>query len=204
MIPHGIISLREVILSVDLALLKFFNNTIATPALDYFFTFVCNFDIWRWPVVLIAIVLLWRGGPRGRWMVVLAVLATLIIDPTIYRIIKPLVGRIRPCHDPSLIWVRVVDGCGGRFSFPSSHAANMFGLGVVIGGFYKTARYYLYPMAALVAIGRVYQGVHYPSDVIAGAVYGAIIGLGLVYLTKKLAPEKIGKYLHARKINVDS
>ncbi len=174
------------------------------PPLDYFFSYICNFDIWRWPVVLISIMLLWKGGPRGRWMVALAALAALIIDPTIYRIAKPLVGRIRPCHDPSLIWVRVVDGCGGVFSFPSSHAANMFGLAVVIGGFYKSTRYYLYPVATLVAIGRVYQGVHYPSDVVAGAVYGAAIGLGLIYLTKKLAPEKIGKYLDARKIKVDS
>ncbi len=204
MIPRRIISLREVILSVDLALLKFFNNTIATLALDYFFTYLCNFDIWRWPVVLLAIVLLWKGGRKGRWMVALAVLAALIIDPTIYRVIKPLVGRIRPCHDPSLVWVQVVDGCGGRFGFPSSHAANMFGLAVVIGAFYKTARYYLYPVAILVAIGRVYQGVHYPSDVIAGAVYGAAIGLAVIIIAKKLAPEKIGKYLHARKIKADS
>ncbi len=176
---------------------------MATPPLDYFFGCICDFDIWRWPVVLIAIVLIWKGGPRGRWMVGLAVLTALIVDPTVYRIIKPLVGRIRPCHDPSLVWVRVIDGCGGLFSFPSSHAANMFGLAVVIGAFYGTARCYLYPVAALVAIGRVYQGVHYPSDVIAGAIYGATIGLGLIYLTKKLAPEKIGKYLHARKIALD-
>ncbi len=189
---------------IDLALLKLFNNTIATPALDYFFTYLCDFDIWRWPVVLIAIVLLWKGGPGGRCMVGLAVLAVLIIDPTIYRIVKPLVGRIRPCHDPSLVWIRVVDGCGGRFSFPSSHAANMFGLAVVIGGFYKSTRYYLYPLAALVAIGRVYQGVHYPSDAITGAIYGAAIGLGVIIMAKKLAPEKIGKYLHARPIDVDA
>ncbi len=204
MIPHRIISLREVILSLDLALLKFFNNTIATPGFDYFFTYLCNFDIWRWPVMVIAIALLWKGGPKGRWMVALAMLAALIIDPTIYRIIKPLVGRIRPCHDPSLVWVRIVDGCGGRFSFPSSHAANMFGLAVVIGAFYKATRYYIYSIAALVAIGRVYLGVHYPSDVIAGAVYGAAIGLAVVIVAKKLASEKIGKYLHARKIRADS
>jgi undecaprenyl-diphosphatase len=191
-------------LPIDLAVLRFLNNTIATPALDYFFTYLCDFDIWRWPVGIVAVVLLWKGGPRGRWMVALTVLAASIIDPTIYRIIKPLAGRIRPCHDPSLVWVRVVDGCGGLFSFPSSHAANMFGLAVVISGFYKATRYYLYPLAALVAIGRVYQGVHYPSDVMAGAVYGAVIGLGLIYLTNRLAPEKIGKYLHSRKIKADS
>ncbi len=154
--------------------------------------------------MLISIALIWKGGSKGRWTVALAIITVLITDPTVYRIIKPLVGRSRPCHDLSLVWVRLVDGCGGRFSFPSSHAANMFGLAMVIGAFYKTARCYLYPVAALVAIGRVYLGVHYPSDVIAGAIYGAAIGLGVIYLMKKLAPEKIGKYLHARPIDVDA
>jgi undecaprenyl-diphosphatase len=190
-------------LPIDLALLKFFNNTIAMPALDHFFTYICNFDIWRWPVVLVAIAVLWKGGPKGRWMVALSVLAILIIDPTIYRIIKPLVGRIRPCHEPLLVWVRAADGCGGVFSFPSSHAANMFGLAVVIGAFYKSTRYYIYPLAALVAIGRVYLGVHYPSDVIAGAIYGAAVGLAVMAMAKKLAPEKIGKYLPARTTGTD-
>jgi undecaprenyl-diphosphatase len=131
-------------------------------------------------------------------MVIFAIIAVAIIDPAIYRLIKPLVGRIRPCHEQALEWIRAVGGCGGRYSFPSSHAANLFGIAVVVGTFYRRTRYYLFPLAILVAIGRVYLGVHYPSDVVAGAVFGLAVGWGLVYGGRKLFPEKIGKILNRR------
>jgi len=182
-------------LPVDIAVLKFFNLTIASPFLDRFFIYICDFGIWVWPLLIVVLALLWKGEARGRWMVVFAIIAVAIIDPTIYRIIKPLVGRIRPCHDTALEWIRLADGCGGRYSFPSSHAANLFGLATVVGAFYRRTRYYLYPLAALVAIGRVYLGVHYPSDVAAGAIFGAAVGWGLLYAGKKVFPERVGKIL---------
>jgi undecaprenyl-diphosphatase len=185
-------------LQVDLVILKFLNMTITSPVLDRLFVYICDFHIWRWPLALIAIVLLWRGGPRGRWMVALAVVVALIIDPTVYRVFKPLFGRLRPCHEAALEWIRLVDGCGGRYGFPSSHAANSFGLLVIAGAFYKTSRYYLIPIAILISLGRVYLGVHYPSDVLAGAVYGALVGIGVIYMAKKLASVSMAKYLRPR------
>ncbi|MEE9555185.1 MAG: phosphatase PAP2 family protein [candidate division Zixibacteria bacterium] len=180
---------------IDLAILKFFNVTIAVPVLDIFFSGICDFDIWRWPLALVAVALLWKGGPKGRWMVLLAIITALIVDPSIYRIFKPLFGRLRPCHDTALGWVLIIDGCGGRYGFPSSHAANMFGLAVIFGAFYKTTRYYMYPLAAFVAIGRVYLGVHYPSDVLAGAFYGAAVGFVVILVFKRIRPTDAIKYL---------
>lgn len=185
-------------MSIDVAILRFLNLTIASPVLDRLFVYICDFHIWRWPLALIVIALLWRGGPRGRWMVGAAVVAALIIDPTIYRLFKPLFARVRPCFEPALDWVRAVDGCGGRYGFPSSHAANSFGLLVIAGAFYKTSRYYLIPIAVLVSLGRVYLGVHYPSDVLAGAAYGAMVGIGTIFAAKKLAPVSMAKYLQRR------
>lgn len=168
---------------------------MSIPSLDVFFSLICDFHIWRWLLAALAIALLWKGGPKGRWLVLLAVVTALIVDPSIYRIIKPLFARLRPCHEPALDWVRAVDGCGGRYGFPSSHAANMFGLAIVFGAFYKSARYYMYPLAALIAVGRVYLGVHYPSDVLGGAAYGAAVGWGAVYCYRKMMPKSAGKYL---------
>jgi len=180
---------------MDIAILKFLNVTISSAALDDFFVIICDFNIWRWLFALIAIALLWKGGAKGRWAAGLAIIAALIIDPSIYRALKPLFGRLRPCHNQALDWVRAVAGCGGRYGFPSSHAANVFGLAVILGAFYKTTRYYLLPIAALVAIGRVYLGVHYPSDVLAGAAYGAFIAWGVIYLAGKFAGFRLKKYL---------
>ena len=186
-------------MSLDIAILRFFNVTIASPLLDRFFILICDFGIWVWPLVIVILAILWKGEARGRWMVLFAVIAVAIIDPVIYRVLKPLVGRIRPCHDLALEWVRLIDGCGGMYGFPSSHAANLFGIAAVMGVFYKTTRFYLYPIAVLVSIGRIYLGVHYPSDVVAGAIFGAAVGLAVVYIGKALFPGQVGKILGQRR-----
>ncbi|UCC81103.1 MAG: phosphatase PAP2 family protein [Candidatus Zixiibacteriota bacterium] len=184
----------------DIAVLEFFNVTIASPVLDRFFIYICDFSIWVWPLAIAVLAILWKGEARGRWMVILAVIAIAIIDPVIYRVLKPLFGRLRPCHETALEWIRLVDGCGGRYGFPSSHAANLFGIAAVVGSFYRRTRYYLYPLAVLVAIGRIYLGVHYPSDIVAGAVFGAAVGFGVIYFAKKALPARIGEILKKRKV----
>jgi len=195
---YFIIHFKGVLLPIDLAVLRFFNITIANPFFVYFFAILCDFSIWRWPLILIVILLLWKGGPKGRWAVGMAVVTALVIDPSIYNLLKPLFGRLRPCHNPELDWVRTVTGCGGRYSFPSSHAANFFGISLAIVFFYKSARYYLFTIAALVAIGRVYLGVHYPSDVLAGAVYGIIIAICLRLLAVRIFGDRLGKFLGSK------
>lgn len=182
----------------DIAIMKFINVTIATPVLDKFFVYICDFRLWVWPLAIAVLGILWKGNMKARWMILLAIIAVALIDPTIYRILKPLVGRLRPCHDAALAWVRTVDGCGGRYSFPSSHAANFFGVAVVAGTFYRRARYFLYPLAALVAIGRVYLGVHYPSDVLGGAIFGTLIGLLVLFLAKRFSQNRIAKSLQTK------
>ena len=180
---------------IDLAILKFFNLTIVCPALDTFFMTITNFHIWRWPIAVIIIFLLWRGGTRARWMVALAIITIAIIDPTVFYFIKPLIARLRPCHEAALTWIRTIDGCGGKYGFPSSHAANTFGMAMLIGSFYKSAKYYLYPIAALVSLSRVYLGMHYPSDILGGAIYGMLVSIIVIFLVKRIAGRHIRRYL---------
>lgn len=179
---------------VELAIFKFFNVTIASPILDRFFVYICDFSIWAWPMAVVIAITIWKGDAKSKWMILLAIIAVALIDPIVYRVFKPIIGRLRPCHESALDWIRVVDGCGGRYGFPSNHAANFFGLAAVAGIFHKTTRYYLYSAALLVAIGRVYLGVHYPSDVIVGGLFGAAVGFLVVYIGKKTAPNKIGVF----------
>jgi undecaprenyl-diphosphatase len=182
--------LEEFPLPFDLAILRFFDQTLECPFFDFFFKTICDFSIWRWPVIAIILLLFWKGGSKGRLVLLLAILTAAIIDPTIHYLLKPGFGRLRPCHEATLHWLRFPDGCGGRYGFPSSHAANFFGQAVIIGAFYKSSRYYIYPLAILVAIGRIYLGVHYPSDVLGGAIYGAAIALMVLYFAKRFASRK--------------
>lgn len=180
---------------IELAILKFFNVTIANPAFDIFFRYIGDFHIWRWPVALAIILLLWKGGPRGRWMVALAVITLAIVDPSVHYIFKPLFARLRPCQETMLLtWLRVIDGCGGKYGFPSSHGANLFGQAVIIGAFYRKSGYFFYPLAILVCLSRIYLGVHYFTDVLAGAALGAAVAILVIGLTKLLAPNRTVKY----------
>jgi undecaprenyl-diphosphatase len=182
---------------LDIAVLKFINLTIANPAFDLFFKFMGDFEFWRWPIALAIVILAWKGGVRGRWFIAACVVTIAVVDPTIHYFLKPLFARLRPCKDPNLPWVRAIDGCGGRYGFPSSHAGNLMSLAVVSGWFYRKSWYFVYPLAIIVAISRVYLGVHYPSDVLGGAAYGAGVGILIIVIAKKLASGRTEKYLLA-------
>ncbi|MBI4687628.1 MAG: glycosyltransferase family 39 protein [Nitrospirae bacterium] len=87
-------------------------------------------------------------------------------------ILKTLFERQRPCH--ILKGVNLLVGCTGSFSFPSNHAANAFSLGAGLAYFFRGAAIPLYLLSAIVALSRIYVGVHYPSDVIFGAILGTL------------------------------
>jgi undecaprenyl-diphosphatase len=106
------------------------------------------------------------------WQVCLAILVALV---TVDLVLKPLIARGRPfvaIHD-----ARVVVARPATYSFPSGHAAS-----AVAGAFVTTlmlprARALLWALAALVAFSRIYVGVHYPLDVVCGALVGAAVGV---------------------------
>jgi len=126
-----------------------------------------------------------------RWFLLIAI--TLIFcDQLSSHIIKPWIGRLRPCQDPDLLGqAKLLLGyCPGNRSFTSSHATNHFGAGVFIfftlrNDFKKYAVLFLL-WAASVCYAQVYIGVHYPLDVLGGAILGSIIGLLIakLYLSK--------------------
>ena len=173
--------------SIDLSILYFFNRTIACGALDTFFDAITNVHYW-FPIYVIAgIYLIYRFRWRGVWMVVGAILVVSAADSLGHRVLKPLVNRKRPCAQirveggvPATIvpWVRLPDGGRGDPSFPSNHALNNFAEAAFFFLIWPRKRnaWWLFIVAFLISLGRMYEGVHYPSDVLGGAVIGMAVG----------------------------
>ncbi len=180
--------------SIDIAIFHFINGTLATSVGDVFWPFLTDYDK-QLPIRIVLIgVWLWlliKGGKRGRTAALIIIPLLLISDQFSSTFIKSLVGRVRPCHAFSAGEIHLLVGCGG-LSFPSSHAVNNFGVATMFSWYYPKARLGLYIFASLVAISRVFVGVHYPSDVLGGAIIGTCVALFVVggwqAVSEKLLP----------------
>jgi membrane-associated phospholipid phosphatase len=123
-------------------------------------------------------------------IVLLSVLTFAITDFTSASIIKPLVGRLRPCQDPGLRFtINNIAGCGGIFGMPSSHASNHFGLATF---WFMVIKYtlgqkwnWLFVWAFVICYAQVYVGVHFPGDVFIGALLGIVTGNVTFYVFKQ-------------------
>lgn len=185
----------EFLYSIDVWLFFFINHTIANPILDVVLPFMTDLNKFR-PAQLLILVwiayVLWKGGRTGRVTVGLLVVTVIASDQINSSILKDLFGRIRPCR--ALEGVRMLVDCGGGLSFPSSHAANNFAAATVISSFYPRQKVYWFIFASVMAISRPYVGVHYPSDIVGGALVGFGLGSLIVFLWKNA--EKKFQFLH--------
>ena len=139
--------------------------------------------------------LLWLIIKQYKWksLLVLAFIGLLILaaDQLSVHAFKNTFQRLRPCHNDALKdMIHLVQGCGGKFGFVSSHAANSFALLVFISLLLKRFYTWLPPVlivwGILIAYSRVYLGVHYPGDVLGGALLGAAIGWLLFFVYQQL------------------
>lgn len=153
---------------------------------NVFFDIICPFmrkqSNWYLLYVLIAYFIYEKYRGKSIWILISAALLILITDQISANLIKNTVQRIRPCNDPVFKHqVRLLVGCGGGYSYLSAHAANHFAIAIFVWGvFGKIYRWFL-PCAifwaAFISFSQVYVGVHYPIDVISGAILGSILGL---------------------------
>lgn len=178
---------------IDTELFLSVHRGMSNPFFDWLMPLVRNKFFWA-PLYLFIIVFSIIQYKKTGFYIIGGLLLTFAMgDMITSRIIKPFAGRLRPCNEPSLaneIIHRVA--CGTGASFPSAHATNHFAISVfLICLFYKSWKPIL-PLAmfwaTLVCFAQVYVGVHYPIDVTAGALLGALIGYLCSKLFKYLQP----------------
>ena len=176
--------------SIDVYIFFFFNRTVHNPVFDLLMPFITDFDNWLIPVVLIVIFLGFKYKKRGLIAVGCGIIGVAISDQLTSTFLKPLTGRARPCFE--LENVRLIIDQVRSLSFPSSHAANISVTAVIFSHFFPKAKIYLIILAVSVSFSRIYVGVHYPSDVIAGAGIGVIAGI-LIIKIYKISSQRFGK-----------
>lgn len=175
----------EKIVQWDTALFFFLNVKVQNGFLDFLMPILTNLNYWRIPLALMVIALAVFGKRRGRIAIALLIVGIAFSDQICNSLIKPLVGRIRPCN--VLDNVHLLVNCTKSFSFPSSHATNMFTGTLILSYVYPRWKIALLFIAALVAYSRIYVGVHYPLDAAGGTFLGIICSEIVIHAYKSLS-----------------
>lgn len=150
----------------------FFDTVMHYASHDYF---------WAWFYAILLGLLIMIYKKRTAIIVLIVVLMIVVSDQSANLFKNVLFKRYRPCHNLELEHVIHVNGnCGGQYGFVSSHASNTFALALFMS-LLLVRRYRFMPMllflwAAFVSYSRIYNGVHYPADVLGGAVLGIFSG----------------------------
>jgi len=164
-------------------------NSLHSPFFDTVMRILSMRTVWI-PLYLAIIWMITRKYGRSSWIPLLIIPVLVLIDDRGSSILKNLTERPRPCKEPALAgMVHTVMGyCPGMYGFVSGHAANSFGVAAYSASLLgrKWFTWSIFIWAALVSYSRIYLGVHYPGDVLGGAMLGLLAGTGLAWGAQRL------------------
>lgn len=153
---------------------------------------------WFWiPFYIFILILLARAYKNRVFLIMLFIALTITVSDQISSgIIKPLVGRLRPSHNPmieNLVHLNL-GGPGGLHGFVSGHAANSFALLVfltlILSRKFNWLKWVLLFWALLVCYSRVYNGVHYPGDIAGGILVGGVSGWVMAKIYERISKKR--------------
>lgn len=177
--------------SIDEQLFVLINQKLSASYLDGIMSLASHHYFWI-PVYALIVWWMWKQYQQRIWLPLLGILLVFgFSDSFSSRVLKPGIARERPFLNEKL-HARLPDGpAGSKHGFVSSHAANTFGIytfAALALGFKRRKWMVFLGIAALVSYSRVYLGVHYPGDVLSGALLGVMIALLVHKGMRKLEP----------------
>ena len=156
-------------------------NSKHTPVWDNIMSWIAGETSWIPLYVILMIVIIYRERPYRFIITIVFIAITVALCDRTSVLIKNLIERPRPSHDPEIanLVILVNNYKGGVYGFVSSHAANVFGAATFLTNQFKHYKwsFFLFAWAIIVSYSRIYQGVHYPLDIICGATLGTLIGI---------------------------
>lgn len=167
----------------DRTVLWYINHRWQNPFFEWLLPVLRNTEVWLPLYVFLILFVLFNYKKTGWWWVLAAICTPILTDIISSHLIKENIFRLRPCNDPELAsWLRMYPGIyrPQSSSFTSSHAANHFGLAMYIFLTLKNkigkVVWLFFLWAAIICYAQLYIGVHYPTDLIGGAIAGCITG----------------------------
>lgn len=184
----------ETLNNLDTQLFLFFNG-MHSPFWDNIMWWTSDKFNWIPLYILILGYLIYLYRWKAGWILLSALLLILMSDQSCVHLFKETFERLRPCHQPYLAgMVHLVNNyCGGQYGFVSNHASNTFALAVFTALWIRKSWYWtgILLWAALVSYSRVYLGVHFPGDILGGAIVGILLAWGVYQIVILIRPLKL-------------
>lgn len=156
-----------------------FLNGLHCQFMDNVMWYISGRILWL-PLYCIILFLLVRERKWNVWITLILVFVMVLLSDQLSNLVKEAVQRFRPTHNPYIADLvhTVRDYRGGKYGFVSNHAANSFAVAAFVSGFFsrRWVTMFMFSWAVLVAYSRIYLGVHYPFDILGGAILGFIVG----------------------------
>ncbi len=188
----------EEIIDFDKVLFLYLNS-LGSKSFDFFWLLITN-KFLNFIIYFSLLFAVYRryGITKARNIFLLVLILIGMVDQTT-NLSKFFFERPRPCYDDqiSLLSRLVSSRCGGKFSFFSAHASNSFALAIFFSFIFKNFKFIrvlIVFFASLIAYSRVYIGVHYPLDIIFGAIVGVFFSITYIHFINKYFKNRIFNY----------